>query len=527
MSLNTESLSTGLQSAIQNTDFSSVQAAATQSINNFDAAYKTVLGSTVGEVQGGIEAISQEVDDAEEALAANQVPTVGRVTPDVPGIGSDLIEAVGDAAADITAMTGSATAAVDGFLQDITTATNPEAVSAALSRVTGKSTQELKAALEQLTLPNLRAQVTEAIDNLPFADFQSQINTYIDQLNEKIQINSGIFLADLGEKLGKNFETSVLALVDTLPNSSEIKDAFSRVAGGDYETAFKTIRDNINVPEEFDFITANFPRTDWPADITAADLRINEAEAQFRVLSVEVSSYADPYSPGSAGAGTNSTGVSDVTGPGARTGASSSGDSWNFDDIGSVDELEAIFRSINRRQGQEVSGAIIHWSATFLDQNVGSDFIHRVHLDRGFAGCGYHIIIRRDGTMQRGRPCNRSGAHDLNNNANFLGFCFIGGIDAYNGTVDKPYWRYASSDSFTPAQWTAYDRLMRTFHTVFPYGQVQGHYNTATTGKTDPGFDVPGYSESKFGHRNVILDDDPRWDSPTAITIDSIRGASN
>lgn len=525
MTLQIQSLSDTLRTTLQNTDFSNVETAAADAINQFDASVKTILGSSIGEVQGGVEAISQEIDDAQEALETNLVPTVSRVTSNVPNIASDLVGSVGPVSSDIQAITGTSAAAADGFIQDIVGASSPEAIQAGLSRATGRSTQELNAALQELTLPELRGVVSEAVDGVPYQNLQSQVNTFITQLNNAIQANSQFFLVDLGEKLEKNYENSVLSLVDRNLTTGDIADTFNLVANGDYDNAFETVRRYIDVPDNYDFITANFPRADWPSDVVDADDRINEAEAQFRVLSVELSSYGNPYSPGSNAAGTNSLPVSSVAGPGARNGTSSQGDAWNFDDITSLEELESMFRNVNRRAGQEISGAIIHWSATFLDQNVGSDWLHRSHLNRGFSGIGYHIVIRRDGTLQRGRPLNRSGAHDLNNNTNFLGFCFVGGVNEVASRAQRPYWRYASVESLTPAQFNAYDGLMRTFHNVFPYAQVQGHYATSNDGKIDPGFDVPGYSESKFGHVNVISENDSRWNSSTPITLAAIQAA--
>lgn len=55
--------------------------------------------------------------------------------------------------------------------------------------------------------------------------------------------------------------------------------------------------------------------------------------------------------------------------------------------------------------------------------------IHRWHLNNGWAGCGYHFFVRKDGTIYRGRPENKLGAHTANHNTGSLGICFEG---AYN-----------------------------------------------------------------------------------------------
>ena len=524
MTLTLNHLSDNLKSTIRNTDFSNVSAQAEQAVKNFDAKVKTILGSSIGEIRGGIEALTQDIDEAEEVGSISQNPTVTRATTNVPGVGSKMVGSVSNGS-DISAITGTPSSASNGFSHDIISAGSPEAIQAALKSSINATTSELTEALKGLTTDDLSSVVGSAINKSPFTNFQKQVDAFVTQLNNNIQSASKFFLVDLGEKLEKNYETNVLSLVDNSMSYGDIETTFIQVSRGEHDKAFSTIQKYIDLPEDYDFVINNLPRSDWNNDIVAANERVAQVESEFKVLSVELSSYASPYDPSNAAAGLNTSSVIGTSGLGARTGRDTSGNNWNFDDITSLEELESMFMNVNRRPGEEINGAIIHWSATFNDQNIGSDWLHRVHIDRGFSGCGYHIIIRRDGTLQRGRPLNRTGAHDLNNNKNFLGFCFVGGVNESSSRAQKPYWRYASADSLTPAQFKAYDGLMRTFHNVFPHGQVQGHYATSNDGKVDPGFDVPGYSLSKFGHHNVIPENDSRWKSQTAITLAAIRSA--
>lgn len=55
--------------------------------------------------------------------------------------------------------------------------------------------------------------------------------------------------------------------------------------------------------------------------------------------------------------------------------------------------------------------------------------IHQWHLNNGWSGCGYHFLVRKDGTIYRGRPEDKLGAHTSNHNTGSLGICFEG---AYN-----------------------------------------------------------------------------------------------
>lgn len=52
--------------------------------------------------------------------------------------------------------------------------------------------------------------------------------------------------------------------------------------------------------------------------------------------------------------------------------------------------------------------------------------IHRWHKEQGWAGIGYHFLVRKDGTIERGRPENTVGAHASGNNSDSIGICFEG-----------------------------------------------------------------------------------------------------
>lgn len=57
------------------------------------------------------------------------------------------------------------------------------------------------------------------------------------------------------------------------------------------------------------------------------------------------------------------------------------------------------------------------------------DDIHRWHLNNGWSGCGYHFLIRKDGSIYRGRPEKSLGAHTSNHNTGSLGVCFEGAFN--------------------------------------------------------------------------------------------------
>lgn len=52
--------------------------------------------------------------------------------------------------------------------------------------------------------------------------------------------------------------------------------------------------------------------------------------------------------------------------------------------------------------------------------------IHAWHLANGWIGCGYHFLVRKDGSIYSGRDIDSLGAHCLNNNHDSIGICAEG-----------------------------------------------------------------------------------------------------
>ena len=52
--------------------------------------------------------------------------------------------------------------------------------------------------------------------------------------------------------------------------------------------------------------------------------------------------------------------------------------------------------------------------------------IHRWHLNNGWAGAGYHFLVRKDGSIYKLRPENKVGSHAKGANSNSIGICFEG-----------------------------------------------------------------------------------------------------
>ena len=61
---------------------------------------------------------------------------------------------------------------------------------------------------------------------------------------------------------------------------------------------------------------------------------------------------------------------------------------------------------------RKINKIIIHCTATPEGRQIDIDDVRRWHIEeRGWSDVGYHFLILLDGTIQIGRPLERSGAH--------------------------------------------------------------------------------------------------------------------
>lgn len=165
---------------------------------------------------------------------------------------------------------------------------------------------------------------------------------------------------------------------------------------------------------------------------------------------------------------------------------------YAFSMIGTHEELEVELKSASR----EITGLVVHWSETYYNQDIGSDEIHSYN-SKVDTGMPYHYVIRRDGTIQRGRPIDQPGGQLPNGHDKYsIQVVLVGGINAPVGTPNPK--KYLSKSSFTRKQMNTFDVFLEKAFMAWPGLQVLGHSDVDRQQK-DPGFDVPDYVYTKFG----------------------------
>ena len=130
-------------------------------------------------------------------------------------------------------------------------------------------------------------------------------------------------------------------------------------------------------------------------------------------------------------------------------------------------------------QSRYINEIIVHCSATAEGKDFTIDDIKRWHLARGFSDIGYHYIIYRDGSINKGRDESKIGAHCTGHNSYSIGVCYVGGV-AKDGKTAK--------DTRTDAQKKSLLSLLRNLKMKYPQASIHSHKDYAN--KACPSFDA-------------------------------------
>ena len=128
----------------------------------------------------------------------------------------------------------------------------------------------------------------------------------------------------------------------------------------------------------------------------------------------------------------------------------------------------------------------IHCAATKPSMTVDIERIRGWHLKRGFSDVGYHFYIRQDGSIELGRPIERTGASIKGFNSVSIGVCYEGGVDEH----------MRATDTRTDDQLITMYSLLKVLGSLYPKAKIQGHKDFPAVNKACPSFDVKEWCES-------------------------------
>lgn len=154
-------------------------------------------------------------------------------------------------------------------------------------------------------------------------------------------------------------------------------------------------------------------------------------------------------------------------------------------------------------QRTRTDAIVLHHAAA---KTASPEQVHAWHLQNGWAGIGYHLYIRKDGSVHAGRPIWASGAHTMDHNHHTVGVCCEGD--------------YETETAMPPAQLRALKAAIRYLHTLYPDAALQLHRDfnaTACPGRHFPTeevfrFDQPETAEQEETMKRYrTVDELPDW----------------
>jgi N-acetyl-anhydromuramyl-L-alanine amidase AmpD len=89
--------------------------------------------------------------------------------------------------------------------------------------------------------------------------------------------------------------------------------------------------------------------------------------------------------------------------------------------------------------------------------------------------------VRRDGSIELGRPLEQVGSHCVKHNRYSIGICYEGGLNAAGEEVDTR----------TPEQRVTLRKLVEELHQRFPRALILGHHDL------NPGKKCPCYNAAE------------------------------
>jgi len=510
----------------------------------YNAKFTSGLGQEVGQTLNGFESVTKienypgqlkgillglALVKLTEAVTGENLLEVFDEAFEGIGSGNASVSNVLTAAGALAVLTGSSPAA--GFLKSYYGGSSGLAIGNLLSKATGKDITSLVSAIQGVhSAGNVDQFVAAGLSRT----LGAVLSPVISGFNSRVDLAIGTAIAPVLQAVMDISAGPIGLIIDELTGgklkSFETQNIVSLLAQGRYAEAILLTSNNSSSPynliEEtlLGIDTRVSTRVTYTGTNRLPPFGIGENDNKWR--GAETQTWKDPDLI------SQPDGQGDYNNPNADASQSSTTplggndlinrvQGYKFTRVGGPEELEAEFRSATR----DITEVVVHWTAHFLNQDIGAEEIHSQHKQQGWNGCGYHYVIRKDGSIERGRPINQQGAHAKTNGHNkySIGVAFVGGytVNSNSGLANPPF----GEESITAEQRKALRMFFNAFFKVWPGGQGWGHNDTDPEQKPDPGFSIPTYIFNEFGKVNVSLSGTSPPLSPEQIAQRRARGA--
>ena len=110
---------------------------------------------------------------------------------------------------------------------------------------------------------------------------------------------------------------------------------------------------------------------------------------------------------------------------------------------------------------------VIHCSQTKPSMDIGAKEIDRWHRERGWLKIGYGTVIKRDGTIERGREDDEVQAAVKGYNHTSFNLCLVGGCAEDDVNQEQ--------DNYTGEQFDSLKKLLTELVKNYPEAKIVGH----------------------------------------------------
>lgn len=559
-----------LKAIVKKVNAKSLRSAGDNARTERQAVQGSVLGTKIGTTSGGFKSLTVTTDEGE---AVTSEPSLAMMTAAVNGNGITVTRTSGKKT-EITTLTGSTTSdgfltttVTQGSPKGIektlvaTAGASPEAI-----KIKMKETSSNGAVAEQSFNVNVAEKVTSSVetvtqknnDNLanPFGALTNSLSGSAGNPFANILGNVGGLIAGVLKKGQVSAGTGAVTALPSAPNLTNTNQTAIDTTQAQRNFALnKSLTSLVS-----NTLGLNLPQPTLPG--TTSDVNFpgtgTIAKTQFNANSFKLTSPLPTTSPVEVVKADGSTNLSQAlnkstltdpsvkaTVPVTKLDNSEALKSFNgvdelprdfFTYVNSKEELDAEIRVTSTKR--PITLLLVGATNTPYDRSAPADVMHdaqvRIYNTTAYlkklgdrlgnsdtnylrefvakhGGTQTHYYIRRDGSLQRGRPLIKplwDGGTWAGFNSRLIKIDFEGGLDATNSQfMDKSFNRdlYRSSKQYTAKQWETFEMLCKAFEAAIPGGEAIGLIDTYNEGIPDkpvfgqPFFDVREWTKTRFG----------------------------
>lgn len=515
-SLNLDFLNGGLEKTIRKSGVKSLKTTGDNARIDREATEGSVIGVTVNETKGGFASLTATT---KEGTTITVEPSLALLTADVPGV---KITKTSNNKSEITTLTGRTT--TDGFLNATITQGSPKGIEKTLTLGLGFDANTIRAAIketssnpsvaeknigvniqEKVTIDVKKVnQKTNSITANPLGSSTNQLsgaagNPFSNLLGNIAGIVKGVI--DQGSKIASKFGYEISSgnsAVDTTTTIQINTNLLNKAA----DTLGVTLPKPGAVGKQQFAITDTSRQPLNIAGYGAAEKSPNFVDKNGNT-NFSTTIYDDLQIPDATDAETKLTG---------RTknwaGANTDVNLFNFDFVNTKEELEAELKIIER----PVTLLSVACTGSALDQEITALDMHLKHVTLfnrdQYGGLQFHYLIRKDGSLQRGRPLDLTSFDGSKNWYRYSIFIAFDSGYTFNYPIPKQFREsyYITDESITAAQWRTFEMFVDAYFKAIPGGQVLSADEYAPGQGNGPGFIASEWVKDKFGKDTLYSD---------------------